>query len=167
MKTPFIALALPFLCLQALSAAGPVEVRTGPTAIVLANDYLERTISVADGDVGTRQLLNKITGRAYALRGSEFEIKLNYERVGYSFGNENPRAFTGAGARVASRNIDDTSAGGKRVTLHLAPSHAASIDLVYELNPADFFTRQWLRIAQPQQGTRSEERRGGKECRSP
>ena len=153
MKTPTTALALPFLIVHALSAAGPVEVRIGPTAIVIANDYLERTISVADGDVGTRQLLNKITGRAYALRGSEFEIKLNYERVGYSFGNENPRAVTAAGARVASRNIDDTPAGGKRVTLHLAPSRAAGIDLVYELNPADFFTRQWLRIAKPPQGT--------------
>ena len=105
MKTPTTALALPFLIVHALSAAGPVEVRIGPTAIVIANDYLERTISVADGDVGTRQLLNKITGRAYALRGSEFEIKLNYERVGYSFGNENPRAVTASSNRARSPRL--------------------------------------------------------------
>jgi len=153
MKTPIAALAIPLLCLQALSAAGPVEVRTSASAIVLANDYLERTISLADGDVGTRQLLNKISGRAYSLRGKEFEIKLNYERVGYSFGSENPRVFTAAEAHVASRDVTDTPAGGKRVTLHLAPARGAGIDLVYELNPGDFFTRQWLRIAKPQQGT--------------
>src|SRR5580698_424536 len=88
----FRAFALALLCLQALSAAGPVEVRAGASSIVLANDYLERTISIADGDVGTRQLLNKITGRAYSLRGNEFEIKFNSERVGYNFGGENPRA---------------------------------------------------------------------------
>ena len=153
MKTPIAALAIPLLCLQALSAAGPVEVRTSASAIVLANDYLERTISLADGAVGTRQLLNKISGRAYSLRGKEFEIKLNYERVGYSFGSENPRVFTAAEAHVASRDVTDTPAGGKRVTLHLAPARGAGIDLVYELNPGDFFTRQWLRIAKPQQGT--------------
>src|ERR1035438_7319306 len=153
MNKPTISLALPLLCLRALSAAGPVEVRTNASTIVLANDFLERSISIADGDVGTRQLLNKITGRAYSLRGGEFEVKLNYERVGYSFGNENPRAFTAAGARVSSRNVEDTPSGGKRLTLHLAPSRATSIDLVYELNPADFYTRQWLPIAKPQPGT--------------
>jgi len=147
------ALTLAILVAQALSAAGPVAVRTTPAGFVLANDYLERTISTADGDIGTRQFLNKITGRAYSLRGGEFDIRLNYERVGYSFGSENPRDFTGDGARVASRNVEDTPAGGKRVTLHLAPSRGAAIDLVYELNPGDFFTRQWLRIAKPQQGT--------------
>src|SRR5271157_3887253 len=134
-------------------AAGPVYVHSTGSSISLGNDYLERTISIADSDVGTRQLLNKLTGRAYSLRGDEFELKLNYERVGYSFGNENPRVVTAAGMRVASQKIDDTPAGGKRVTLHLAPARGASIDLVYELNPADFFTRQWLHIAKPQPGT--------------
>ena len=147
-----LTVAIPILFLQSLSAAGPVEVRTGASSIVLANDYLERTIFIADGDTGTRQFLNKITGRVYSLRGNEFEVKLNSERVGYSFGSENPRVFTAAGARVASRNVEDTPGGGKRLTLHLAPSRGATIDLVYELNPADFFTRQWLHIAKPQQG---------------
>src|SRR5277367_1269572 len=108
-----LTVAISFLCLQTLSAAGPVEVRTNASSIVLANDYLARTISIVDGDVGTRQFVNKITGRAYSLRGNEFEIKFNAERVGYNFGGENPRGITGAGARVASRNIDDTPAGGK------------------------------------------------------
>jgi hypothetical protein len=144
-----LILAVPFLCLH---AAGPVEVRTTASSIVLANDYLERTISIADGDIGTRQFVNKITGRAYSLRGNEFEIKSNAEWVGYNFGNENPRAITAAGARVASRNIEDTPAGGKRLTLHLA-ARMANIDLIYELNPADFYTRQWIHIAKPQRGT--------------
>ena len=152
MTTPARSLALLLLTLSAALAAGPVEVRTGPSAIVLANDYLERTISIAEGDIGTRQFLNKITGRSYALRGGEFEVKLNYERVGYSFGSENPRVFTAAGMRLAGQAVEDTAAGGKRVTLHLAPNRGVAIDLVYELNPADFFTRQWLHIAKRQEG---------------
>jgi hypothetical protein len=148
-----LTLALPICFLQVLSAAGPVEVRTKASSIVLANDYLERTISLADGDVGTRQLVNKITGRAYVLRGNEFEVRFNTERVGYNFGGENPRVMTAAGARVASRDVKDTPRGGKCVTLHLAPARNAVVDLMYELDPTDFYTRQWIHIAKPQQGT--------------
>jgi len=150
MKT--LTFALPFLLVPILSAAGPVEVRTNASSIVLANDFLERTISIADGDIGTRQFVNKITNRSYALRGKEFEVKFDSERVGYDFGDENPRALTAEGARVASHDVTDTPGGGKRVTLHLAGTRPA-IDLVYELNPADFFTRQWLHVAKPQRGT--------------
>jgi hypothetical protein len=148
-----LTLAIPILVAQTLFATGPVDVRTSASSIVLANDFLERTISIADGDIGTRQLLNKITGRAYSLRGNEFQIKYNGEHLGYDFGDENPRAFTAAGARIASRSIDNTPAGGKRLTLHLAPIHNVAIDLIYELNPGDFYTRQWLHISKPQQGT--------------
>src|ERR1017187_8769412 len=129
-----------------MTMAEPVYVPTTGSAIATGNDYLQRTLSIADNDGGTRHLLNKLIGRAYSLRGDEFELKLNYERVGYSFGNENPRVVTAAGARLASQKIDDTPAGGKRVTFHLAPARGASIDLIYELNPADFFTCQWVHI---------------------
>jgi len=141
-----------FFMAAAALAAGPVYVRTNATAIMLGNDYLERTLSTADNDVGTRQLLNKLTGRAYSLRGDEFQLKINYERVGYIFGDENPRVITVAGMRVTSQKTDDTAAGGKRVTLHLA-ARGAAIDLIYELNPTEFYTRQWVHIAKPPQGT--------------
>src|ERR1035438_9653196 len=93
-----IALPILFLCAAAAGrGGGRVYVRDTASAIVLGNDFLERTISTADGAAGTRQVLNKITGRAYALRGPEFELKLTTERVGYSFGSENPRVVTGGG----------------------------------------------------------------------
>jgi len=48
-------------------AAGPVYMREAGSSLALGNDYLERTISIADGEVGTVRFLNKISGRAYAL----------------------------------------------------------------------------------------------------
>jgi Melibiase len=148
-----LASAVPIFLLPALFAAGPVEIRTTNTSVVISNDYLERTVSFADGDIGTRRLVNKITGRAYALRGNEFEIRYNGERIGYNFGGENPRALTAAGARVTGHEVGDTPGGGKRLTLHLAQGRSAAIDLIYELNPTDYYTRQWVHIARPQQGT--------------
>src|ERR1039458_5976623 len=140
------SILLLFQAAATVLAAGPVYVQTTGSAISLGNDYLERTISIADNDLGTRQLLNKLTGRAYSLRGDEFELKLNYERVGYSFGNENPRVVTAAGARLASHQLDDTPHGGKCITLSFAPIRGASIHLIYELDPEDYFPRQWVHI---------------------
>jgi hypothetical protein len=148
------ALPVVWLCAAAAAfAAGPVYVRNTASTIVMGNDYLERTISTAPGDVGTRQFVNKISGRAYALRGAEFELRLNVELVGYSFGSENPRVMTAAGMRVAGHQVEDTKTGGKRVTLRLAAERGAAVDITYELEPNDFFTRQWLHIAKPAQGT--------------
>jgi hypothetical protein len=145
-------------------AAGPVYVRETGSSLALGNDFLERTISIADGQVGTVRFLNKISGQAYALGGSEFEMKLIYERVGYDFGGENPRVLTARGLRVADRKVEDLAGGGKRLVLHLAtPAPAGGgrgrggrgtqVDVVYELKPDDFFMRQWVVLPKPQQGT--------------
>jgi len=162
-STKWFLFALIFLqSTGAALAAGPAYVRDTGTAIVLGNDYLERTISTADGAVGTTGFANKISGRAYAVRGSEIEVRLIQERVGYDFGDENPLVVTARGLRVAERRIEDV-AGGKRVTLRLAPPAPAGrggrggrnlgLELIYELKSDDFFTRQWLCLAKPAQGT--------------
>jgi len=145
--------ALLFLSAAACLAAGPVYVRETPTSLTLGNDYLERTIATAGSPAGTTQFRNKITGTVYSVRGAEFQLRLIAERVGYSFGSENPLVLTAAGLRIADKTIED-AAGGKRVVLRLAPSRPGpEVDLVYELKPDDFFTRQWLTLRKPAQGT--------------
>ena len=139
-------------------AAGPVYVREAGTALVLGNDFLERTISIADGSVGSTALVNKITGRTCALGGGEFELRLIYERVGYTFGAENPMVVTAAWLRVASRGVVRLAGGGQRLILRLQPGegwkgHWVGVDLFYELRPEDFFMRQWLRVFRPEQGS--------------
>jgi hypothetical protein len=151
MRTYSITAAL-FLSAVARLAAGPVYVRETATSLVLGNDYLERTISTG-GAAGTTGFLNKITGNRYPVRGGEFEIRFILERVGYNFGNENPSVWTAASLRVAGQSVED-AAGGKRVVLHLArPGHSPEVDLFYELKPDDFFTRQWLTLRKPTEGT--------------
>jgi hypothetical protein len=131
----------------ALYGAGPVYVRETPDAVVLGNDFLERSIATT-GTAGTAEFRNKITGRVYAVHGDEFELRLITERVGYNFGSENPLKLTAAGLRVSGRQVEDAG-GGKRVLVHLA----RGVDMVYELKPDDFFTRQWVSLRKPAQGT--------------
>ena len=93
--------------------------------------------------MGTLGLLNKITGRSYALGDAEFELRLIYERVGYAFSDENPMVVTSAGLRVASHRVEQLAGGSKRLVLRLGASnrwtrHWIGIDLYYDLLPDDF-----------------------------
>ncbi|HUK19186.1 MAG TPA: hypothetical protein VLW65_22345, partial [Bryobacteraceae bacterium] len=152
MKTNTFVAALLLAATASSRAAGPVYVRESLGAVTLGNDFLERTISIA-APAGTTQFLNKITGRTYAVRGEEFELRLITERVGYNFGSENPMKVTAAGMRVTGHQAED-AAGGKRVLLHLARGgQGPEVDVVYELKPDDFFTRQWLKLRKPAQGS--------------
>ncbi len=95
-------------------AAGPVYLQESGSSLVLGNDYLERTISLAEGQTGTTRFVNKISGRAYSLGGPEFAVKLITERVGYDFGDENPKVITARSLRLLDHAAEDLPGGVKR-----------------------------------------------------
>ncbi len=142
------------LC-AASALAGPAYVHDQGATIAIGNDSLERVISYADGAIGTVSLRNKISGREYVLGGNEFEIRLIAEHVGYDFGTENPVLVTASRMRVAGHRVVDLAGGGKRFVLQLEARHDVlpAIDLIYEIAPNDFFTRQRVRISKPEHGT--------------
>ena len=59
-------------------AATPVTVREQGATLTLANDYLERSIEVADGAVHTVRLVNKLSGRTHEVRRDEFEVNPHF-----------------------------------------------------------------------------------------
>ncbi len=125
----------------------------------LGNDYLERVVKVSDGIVSTRRFQNKLTGRTYALRGGEFQLQLIYERVGYSFGSENPLVLTSSDFRVSDHALQDLAGGGKRVVYRLELLSRREIrtglaaELIYEVRPDEFFMRQSLKLRTTNAGT--------------
>ena len=140
-------------------AATRVSVREQGATLELANDYLERSIEVADGAVHTVRLANKLSGRTHEVQGDEFEVKLIYERVGYNFGGENPLVLTSRDLPVKGHEVEDAPGGGKRVVYHLALSHSPQVGtgleatLTYELRPDDPYTRQWIALKTTGRGT--------------
>jgi len=149
------------LTISALSvrAATPVTVREQGATLSLANDYLDRTMEVADGSVRTVRLVNELSGRTHEVRGDEFELKLIFERIGYDFGGENPLVLTSRDLKVTSHEVQDAPGGGKRAVFHLllpkSPQEKTGLDatLIYELNPDDYFTRQWIELKTTGKGT--------------
>lgn len=161
MKRPYLTVLTLTLALSVSRpspAAGPVTVQESSGHVVLANDFLERTLEVQRDTVQTVQLWNKRSGRAYPLGGDEFELRLTYEGVFYEFGSENPLTLTSKDFRVTGRTAEDV-AGGKRVVFHLSMRRPGQIGtglegtLVYELKAEDFFTRQWLTLKTTGRGT--------------
>jgi hypothetical protein len=149
------------LALSALSvdAATPVLVDEQGATLSLANDYLERVVEIADGSVRTVRLVNKLSGRTHEVRGDEFEVKLIFERVGYEFGGENPLVLASRDLKVTSHEVQDAPGGGKRAVYHLvlpkSPQEKTGLEatLTYELNPEDYFTRQWIELKTTGKGT--------------
>ncbi len=132
--------------------AGPVTVNEQGPRLTLGNDFLDRTIEVSDGSVHTVSLRNKLSGRTHEVRGEEFELKLIYERVGYTFGGENPLVLTSRDLQVKSHRVENEPDGGKRAVYQLVLPHSPQektgleATLIYELKPEDSFTRQWMEL---------------------
>ncbi len=153
----FLILSL-LLAVQSLPAAGPVVVTEQGSLARLSNDFLERDIDASGGVIQTVRLVNKLTGRVHEARGDEFELNLTFERLGYTFGSENPLVLTAKDFRVKDHSVQDAG-GGKRLVYHLAldrePQAKTGLEatLVYELKPQDFFTRQWLELKTMGTGT--------------
>lgn len=139
-------------------ARGPVTVQQSPGRVVLANDFLERVLSLRDEGVRTVQIGNKLSARAYPVSGDEFELCLTYERIGYEVGSENPLVLTARDFRVTRTSVQDVE-GGKRVVFDLALRHSPQAStglegtLVYELRAEDFYTRHWLTLRTTGRGT--------------
>jgi hypothetical protein len=147
-----LAVLLPWFALAGAQGAGPVIVREHARAVTIANDFLERTIDFTDAIVHTERLVNKISGRTYEVCGDEFEIKLNFEYLTYTFGSENPLRLTSRDFTAAPPRIDNAPDGGKRLFFPLKLKRPAQEEttlqaaMVYELQPKDFYTRQWLEL---------------------
>ncbi len=142
-----------------VQATGPVTVTEQGKRLTLGNDFLDRTLEILDGSVRTVSLRNKLSGDTHKVRGYEFELKLVYERVGYTFGGENPLVLNSRDLPVRTYYVEDEPDGGKRAVYQLALPHSPQektgleASIIYELKPDDFFTRQWIELKTTGTGT--------------
>ncbi len=145
------------LVLTALALAPPAPaqafIRRQGGHYLLGNRYLVRVIGLHAGRVQTLALRNRMDGRSYAVSGGEFQLRLIRERVGYSYGGQNPWTLD-ARDFLASAPAIRKSADGTielRFPLALRPERSygqpgLAATLVYALAPKQFYTRQWLEL---------------------
>lgn len=138
------------LGIPAAFAVGPVTVTKRGTEIQLGNDYLERTIDFGGGVVRTTSFLNKVSGRVWAIKGDEFEVRLIIEK--YRADDKNPVILTSNDFHLVNYSVHDEGDGGKRVVFQLSRP-GLNATLVYELKPQDFYMRKWIRLENAGSGT--------------
>jgi len=133
---PFPVIALGIL----FSATALLDAGDAGTECTLANRGVSRTISWADGVLGTKAIKNRLAGKEYKLKGHEFEIVLD--------GAEKP--VIAADCRVTGAKREETE-GGTRLTVTLSSQRLPGTVLraVYELKDKDFFGRKWIEIDPP------------------
>ena len=147
------------LCLPVQLAAAPNQVRAVQQGdrITLANSFVERILQVSNGALGSTQFTNVLSRRTYTLDGDEFTIDLSFGQLQHDA--ENPQSISARDLKVANIEMADTPQGGRRVAVHFEPRHHLSeqtglaVTAVYELNPNDFYTRQWLELKVVGKGT--------------
>jgi hypothetical protein len=126
---------------------GPVTIQRRGDSIIIANDYLERALTVEDGCLRTSSFTNKLSHRTYSLSGGEFQLELIDDDVS---GINPEKKLTTRDFSVVDQAIDEEPAGGRKVTFHLDPRQKDLANLVltvsYELRPDEYYTRQWMEM---------------------
>jgi hypothetical protein len=149
-KPPYLLAVIVALCLSSSLAAALDQVqavRQGDR-ITLANGFLERVLQITNGTLCSVQFTNRLSQRTYTLVGDEFQIDLSFGQLQHDA--ENPQSISAGDLKVKNLEIADTAQGGRRILVHFEPRQHLSEDTglevtaVYELNPNDFYTRQWL-----------------------
>jgi hypothetical protein len=158
LRTMMVAVSCAWLFSSpAFAGQGPVQFARQGDRITLSNDYLERVLQIMDGTLSSAQFTNRLSHQTYTLCGDEFEIDLVYGQLKRD--SENPQPISSRDLKVSSVEAADTPQGGRRILFHLEPRHPISdytglhVTAFYELNPGDFFTRQWLQLAITGKGT--------------
>ena len=160
MKTiRYMMLAVSFALVFSSPAAGQglVQVARQGDRITLSNDYLERVLQITNGYLSSTQFTNRLSHGTYTLSGEEFEIDLSFGQLQHD--SENPQPISSQDLKVSSLETSDTAQGGRRLLFRFEPRQHVSEDTglevtaVYELNPGDFYTRQWLQLKITGKGT--------------
>jgi hypothetical protein len=117
-----------------------------PAEIALGNRYLERTFSTRDGVLSTLAVHNKLAGRIYTARSTDFALKLVWERIGFAHGDENPVTLTAADFVVRDARRE-TAAGAETLRFSLENRRfRIGVDAIYTLGADDFYMRKRLEI---------------------
>jgi len=137
-------------------AAGPVIIKRSGATTQIGNDYLEQTVQVNDGVVGTTRFLNKLSNHSYSILGDEFQIALTYEASGNGF-QRNDTVLTNKDFRIENESVQNLANQGKRIIYRLSTRRSLyrkfwggvpnlEVDLVYQLLPSQSYIRKWLEL---------------------
>jgi hypothetical protein len=148
-----------FLFITSLSAQNTAYIKKAGDRINIGNKYVERVIDISPNNVGTIQIVNKISGKAYNVKSDEFGLQIVSSGVGPAYGKaqqgENPITLTAKDFKYTGYKESELNGGGKQLILHFTFAYNVenfNLNVYYEVLPDNFYMRKWVDIADSSDG---------------
>ncbi len=127
--------------------------------VTIGNSFIERTVNVAPGNVGTTKIKNKISDKEYSVTSDEIELQIVFAGFGPAYGKnqngENPSSLTIKDFNYNGYEKAELNDGSKRLTLNFSREDYLfkfRLSVNYEIFPNDFYIRKWIELADSAEG---------------
>jgi len=127
--------------------------------IIIGNNYVERVISLAANNIGTTQIINRISGKVYNVKSEEFALQIVFSGMGPAPGKEqngeNPVILTDKDFKYTGYKESNLEGEGKKLSLDFIydwENTSFLLTVNYEIFPQEFSLRKWVQIVDTSEG---------------
>ena len=127
--------------------------------VVLGNKYLERVISISPKNVGTTEIVNKLSGTTYNVKDDVFALQVVFSGLGPApkeeQNGENDIILTARDFQFDGYKLSDLDGGGKELSLNFKFDWEMTkfqLKVNYEVYPARFSMRKWIELSDSSYG---------------
>ncbi len=127
--------------------------------ILLGNDYIERVISVSPHNVGTTEIINKLSGTVYKVKDDVFAVQIVFSGLGpaplESQNGENDVLMTAKDFNYTGFKTSDLKDGGRELVLGFNfkwENTDFNLEVHYEVYPSRFSMRKWITFSDSSYG---------------
>ena len=127
--------------------------------VLLGNSYIEREISVSPHNVGTTEIINKMTGTVYKVNDDVFAVQIVFSGLGpaplETQNGENEAILTAKDFDYEGFRTRNLEGGGKELTLNFNfkwEDTDFNLEVHYEVFAARFSMRKWIEVSDSSYG---------------
>ena len=148
-----------FLSVPCLWAQEPAYVEKQNDRLSIGNRYIERIVNISPNDVGTVEIVNKLSGNIYNVKDDVFALHIVFTGLGPAPGKEqngeNDGVLTAKDFQFTGYTQSDRPNGGKRLALNFTfdwEATAFRLKVNYEVDSSRFSMRKWIELSDSSYG---------------
>ena len=147
------------LFVSGLRAQESAYVERHADRLSIGNRYIERVVNISPNDVGTVQIINKLSGKIYKVKDDIFALYVVFTGLGPAPGKEqngeNDGVLTAKDFQFTGYTQSDRPNGGKKLGLNFTfvwEATAFCLKVNYEVDSSRFSMRKWIELSDSSYG---------------
>ncbi len=156
LKSLLLVFLLPVSQVMAQNSA---YIKKQNNTLLIGNGDIERVINISPDDVGTTEIVNKLSGKTYAVKSDVFAMQVVFSGIGPAYGKdqngENDVILTAKDFTFNGYKEADLEHGGKKLSLNFKFNWEDTkfrLTVNYEVYPQKFSLRKWIDVADSSYG---------------